>query len=101
MEAVVLLGCKRTTVAVCKHAQRTPNVLQGSIVRPQTALLLDIALVVGAATALPLPAISNAKVNCNALSHAAYLHPLIVGKVEAMAWTAAQPLAFPWVEALL
>ena len=94
MEAVVFSGCKRTTVAVYKHARWTANVLQGFIVRPRTALLLDIALVVGAATALPPPAMSNANWNCNALSHAAYLHPLTAGKVEAMAWTAAQPLAF-------
>lgn len=101
MEAVAFSGCRHTTVAVYKHAQWTANVLQGSIVHLQTALLLDIALVVGAATALPLQEMSNAKWSCNALSHAACLHPLIAGKEEAMAWTAAQLLAFHGVEPLL
>ncbi len=101
VEAVVFPGCKRTTVAVCKHAHQTINVPRDFIVRPQIVLLLDIALAVGAATALPPPAISNARANYNALSHAASLHPLIVGKVEAMARSAAQTLASHGTEAIL
>lgn len=100
VEAVAFSGSKRTTVAVYKHAQWTANVLQGSIVRPHPARLLGIALAVGAAAAVPLQATSSASLNYIARSHAAYLHPLIVGKVEAMAWTAAPPLAFRWMEAV-